>query len=681
MLQKTIWTIFLQIFLLSFKENLAQRDSSTLDSFFDDIFSEPHQNSRKSIFSENSLSNYNDVFTFQPPTSTTPDPRTLGCGTPPHSCGPNAIYRSYDGACNNLRNPIWGIPNTPYRRLLPANYGDGISLPTTAKGGRALPLARSVSLALYPDVPIFDPIYTLNLMQYSQIVTHDMSRTIGSSQTRHYKTRCCSPEGQLLELAESPDHCFPIVLPDNDPAHSKTKTKCMSFDRSITNKDRNCVEDSTPADQLTSVNHYLDLSLVYGNDAKTSRLLRQFQNGRLRTEHRSGQQWLPRATNASQTCRLLDEKDACYMAGDSRVNQSPHLALLQTIYVREHNRLAASLSALNPHWPDERVFQEARKINMAAYQHVTYYEWLPHLVGRRYALGAKLIYDVDDHVDDYDEKVDPTVLNEHATAAFRHFHSMIVGHLHLVSEHRTSQGRIRLSDVLRRPQILEEKHGFEALTRGLSAQLQSASDQYHDSEITQYLFRGDNETFGIDLKAFDIQRARDHGLATYNDFRVLWGLPRARRFEDFLDWISEENVRKLATLYADPEDVDLSVGGSLERPAPGALVGPTFLRILIEQFSRTRRGDRYWYENAGKTGFSDRQLIEIRKASVSRLLCDNTGVEYMQPRGFEKLFEGNPLVKCEQLPSMDLSKWKETKSDQYGSENFMNRAFNFITSL
>lgn len=56
--------------------------------------------------------------------TTTPDPATLGCGTLPDSC-PNTQYRSYDGTCNNLQNPLWGTPNTRYNRLLPPNYGDG----------------------------------------------------------------------------------------------------------------------------------------------------------------------------------------------------------------------------------------------------------------------------------------------------------------------------------------------------------------------------------------------------------------------------------------------------------------------------------------------------------------------------------------------------------------------------
>lgn len=58
-------------------------------------------------------------------------------------------------------------------------------------------------------------------------------------------------------------------------------------------------------------------------------------------------------------------------------------------------------------------------------------------------------------------------------------------------------------------------------------------------QITQFLFRMGRQ-FGQDLRAIDVQRNRDHGLASYNDYRAFCGLPKAHSFEDFLDVISKE---------------------------------------------------------------------------------------------------------------------------------------------
>lgn len=34
-------------------------------------------------------------------------------------------FREYNGMCNNLDQPHWGATLTPFRRLIPAAYGDG----------------------------------------------------------------------------------------------------------------------------------------------------------------------------------------------------------------------------------------------------------------------------------------------------------------------------------------------------------------------------------------------------------------------------------------------------------------------------------------------------------------------------------------------------------------------------
>lgn len=49
--------------------------------------------------------------------------------------------------------------------------------------------------------------------------------------------------------------------------------------------------------------------------------------------------------------------------------------------MREHNRLVRELAYLNPHWNDERLYQEGRRILIGQMQHITYNEWLPIIIG------------------------------------------------------------------------------------------------------------------------------------------------------------------------------------------------------------------------------------------------------------------------------------------------------------
>jgi peroxidase len=109
------------------------------------------------------------------------------------------------------------------------------------------------------------------------------------------------------------------------------------------------------------------------------------------------------------------------------VNEHPNLAVTHTIFLREHNRLAAELARLNPGWDDERLYQEARRILAAQMQHITFNEWLPVIIGRVKMQELGLLPLQQGSSQDYDKNLNPSVLNEFAAAAFRFGHTLIQG--------------------------------------------------------------------------------------------------------------------------------------------------------------------------------------------------------------------------------------------------------------
>src|SRR5207247_1722010 len=116
---------------------------------------------------------------------------------------------------------------------------------------------------------------------------------------------------------------------------------------------------------------------------------------------------------------------------------------------------------------------------------------------------------------------------------------------------------------------------------------------------------------GLDLASLNIQRGRDHGLADYNTARAAYGLPRVRTFAQIT---SDPALQKaLQQLYGDVNHIDLWVGGLAEDHLPGASMGPTFARIIGDQFARVRDGDRFWFERT----FTGRQLEDLEHTTLA----------------------------------------------------------------
>ena len=110
-----------------------------------------------------------------------------------------------------------------------------------------------------------------------------------------------------------------------------------------------------------------------------------------------------------EKCEGKEEKQ--FIAGDRRAIENPGLASLHTIFVREHNRIAAEIKTLKPFWDDEKIFQEARRLVVAELQNIIYSEYLPLV------LGSNTVTHTADS--EYSDTVDTSIHNVFATAAYR----------------------------------------------------------------------------------------------------------------------------------------------------------------------------------------------------------------------------------------------------------------------
>merc|ERR1719209_697109 len=95
-------------------------------------------------------------------------------------------------------------------------------------------------------------------------------------------------------------------------------------------------------------------------------------------------------------------------------------------------------------------------------------------------------------------------------------------------------------------------------------------DNYITDEITNHLFEDSHVPFsGLDLAALNIQRARDHGLRPYNEYRAICNLKKATSFDELSREIPQRLINKMKQVYASVDDVDLFTGGLSETPLQG----------------------------------------------------------------------------------------------------------------
>jgi len=348
------------------------------------------------------------------------------------------------------------------------------------------------------------------------------------------------------------------------------------------------------------------------------------------------------------------------------VNEQLNLIVIHTLFLREHNRVAAELEKLNPRWSDDKIYQEARRITTAEYQHVVYKEWLPIIIGNTFMKSYGLFPLSSGYSFDYADNFDTRINNEFATAAFRFGHSMIPRTFTARTKGRSDQ-TLNLREIFFKPQAMATPGFLDGMVKGMTEQGSALWDNSFIPDIRDHLFESRPGRGGLDLVAINIQRGRDHGIPGYNKYRKICLGREAKTWEDLRDSLSSDQIRRLRRLYNTVDDVDLYVGGFLEAAHEDSILGPVFKCIIGDQFARLKKGDRFFYDLGldRKTAFTPNQLTQIRKVSMARLICDNTDdIDRIQPLAFKlPIARINQLESCQRskIPRVDLSVFKEQR--------------------
>lgn len=488
-------------------------------------------------------------------------------------------FRPIDGSGNNLAHPTWGQAGTAFLRVAPDQYGDGVSTPAGAERPSAREVSNTIADQHGEDV-INDRLMSAMVYAWGQFVDHD------------------------LDLTASGTEELDIPVPAGDPTFdpSGTGTQVIPFTRSGFDPSTG-TSAANPRQQVNSITGWLDGSMIYGPDAATAASLRTFQSGELKT-----------------TAGNLLPTDAAgfFVAGDVRVNENPELTSLQTLFMREHNRVAAQIAQANSQLTDEQIYQQARAWVIAEVQAITYNQWLPALLGGN-GVGPYR---------GYNPNVNPGISNEFAAAGFRFGHSLVGDDIDLLgNDGRAIASPVEMGDAFFNPSVVQT-NGIDPILKYLASDSSQEFDTTIVDPLRNMLITEPGQTINLDLASLNIQRGRDHGLADYNTTRAAFGLPRVTSFGQINPDPAVQD--RLQQLYGSVNNIDLWVGVLAEKHLPGSSVGPTARAIIVDQFSRLRDGDRFWYEHA----FSGRALNQLQHTSLTDIIQRNTTLTTVQANPF-----------------------------------------------
>ena len=517
-------------------------------------------------------------------------PGRLVAFQPPGQQPPPGVthYRTADGSWNDLANPKAGAAGTRFLRnvgmaAIRPEVGEQLLTPNPREISRKL-LSRRLDEQGVPKMP---EVPFLNLLSASWI------QFMNNDWINH---------GEIYFT-----DTIAIPLPEDDVARQRYWQTQMFIGRSQRDPTRIEGVEAAVQSSINEVTHWWDGSQIYGSDQATQDRLRSQVDGKLRLQADG---------------RLPLDAKGVEETGFKR-NWWVGIAMLTTLFVREHNAICDELHAAYPEWDDQRLFNVARLINAAVMAKIHTVEWTPSILPnpalsaamnanwyglvesffhkgkqrktvsdiniRNPELGGVVGNPIDTHGHDFG-------LTEEFVEVYR-LHSLLPETLVLRRHDESAEPEhlpFHASRQAGSPR-LTERHAMADLFYSFGKQQPGALVLNNYPRFMQELSIPGNPFF--DMGTVDIVRARERGIPRYNDFRRQLGLNPITCFEDLSD--DAEAIAKIKSVYgsnpADVEKLDLMVGTLAEGHRPAYFgFGETMFQIFILNATRRLQADRFY---------------------------------------------------------------------------------------
>jgi hypothetical protein len=473
--------------------------------------------------------------------------------------------RTIDGSFNDLSDPLMGARGSRFGRNVPLRW-------TYAEPTDSLlePNPRLVSRRLLTREQ-FQPATTLNLLAaaWIQFEVHDWFS--------HGKG--------------DPENPWELALEDDDPWPERPM-KIQRARRDPT------ADPNGPATFVTDDSHWWDGSQIYGRDKAFADAIRTGENGKLKID----EQGLPPK-------ELEAHIDLAGVGGNFWVG----LALLHTLFMREHNAICDRLHERHPDLDDEQLYQKGRLVNAALMAKIHTVDWTPGIIAHPTtvtALRANWWGLAGEQVDKKFGRLTssevirgipgsptnhhdvPYALTEEFVGVYK-MHPLIPDDFtfrSLADDRELASLTLPDLGALQVRKRLTE-HSMPDLLYSFGRMHPGAITLHNFPRFLQHFDRPDGTL--IDLAAIDILRTRERGVPRYNQFRRLFRLEPASSFEQ-LTGGDRDTAAELREVYGDVERVDHMIGMFAEPKPKGFGFSDTAFRVFILMASRRLKSDRFF---------------------------------------------------------------------------------------
>jgi prostaglandin-endoperoxide synthase 2 len=313
-------------------------------------------------------------------------------------------------------------------------------------------------------------------------------------------------------------------------------------------------------------NHEIDMCQIYGLKESITNQLRLKEGGKLKSQIINGEEYPPYAFEngklkdefseltvwgpASTSIPLdlspdeIEQRQAKMFAmGTERANSTLGYVMLNTLFLREHNRIANLLKSKYSDWDDERLFQTARNVIIVLLIKIVVEDYIAHISG-------------------INLKADPTIgYNQKWYRTNRmtiEFDLLYRWHSLTPDKFNTPVGLVNFNDYMYNNSLV--------IDYGIGKAFEALSNQKAGK-----IGLGNTPDFLFPIEQKNISYARNFRLRSYNEYKVCFGGNKAKDFSDITK--NEELQKKLSDLYQSVDNVEWYVGMYAEDRSPLALIG------------------------------------------------------------------------------------------------------------